>query len=104
MICHYANCRAAAIWTPVVELPTIEQVADGSWRAADRPTYLIGHEVCQSHRNNYMLSDWISEAEWNLVRDAAESKGFNISALSLIQVTFKPLGWTPDQSYIEVKR
>ncbi len=104
MICNYPNCRNEQLFTPVVEIPTVQEIEDGTFRAADKPTYLIGHEVCETHRNNYNLMDWIRPQEWALLREAAHSKGFNIPEQALAVIKFMPLGWTPERGYIEVDR
>lgn len=39
----------------------------------DRPTYLIGREVCQAHRDTFNLFDWFHASEWVHLQEAARS-------------------------------
>ena len=64
----------------------------------DKPTYLIGKEICQKHRDSYKLADWFTEAEWKHLREAAYEKGFFLPSVDIVIITFKLLGWTPKQS------
>ena len=143
MICTYPTCRQVAIFTPVVEIPTIRTVGvnkpvlptiitdvkrlkEAGFNQSqlinqhvaamddyisccneivktDKPTYLICREVCQSHRDTYRLQDWFLPSDWRLMQEAAHSKGFHLEDSSIITVTFRPIGWLPQQT-IELER
>lgn len=138
MNCYYPLCRQPALFTPVVEVPTIRTVgiakpvlprlvldssvmkrAELDQRIAidahvaamkdyiehrndvvhtDRPTYLICREVCQKHRDSYVLQDWFQASDWKVMQEAARSRGFHLEDSGIITVTFKPIGWLPFQS------
>ena len=96
MTCQYPNCYHVALYTPVVELPTIRTSGDSTtFVETDQPTTLLMREVCQAHRDIYNLSDWIPPADWAYIQEAARSRGYQIPRPDLIIVTFRPIGWKP---------
>lgn len=100
VICQYPNCRSKALWTPVVELPTIRTLGDSSVMIrTERPTVLLGREVCQAHRDSYNLTDWVSAADWALLDEAARANGFELPSAVLTVVQFRPVGWTPTRHF-----
>lgn len=140
--CSYPNCRYDAMWTPVVEIPTMRTVgtikptltplvhdealmrraglnrnltirnyenalADFKARVnqlspTTKPTYLIGQVICHKHKANYNLSHWFEERDWDRLREAARSRGFELLPIQIMPVQFKPVGWLPNQKYMEV--
>jgi len=68
------------------------------------PTYLIGQPICGHHKQSYNLNNWIKESEWEYLREAARHYGFEIKESRFIIVQFKPLGWKPGSSKIELVR
>lgn len=101
--CYYPNCRAAALWVPVVELPTIRTNPEGDLVHTTEPTYLLGKEVCQAHRGSYNFFDWFKMSDWEVMREAARHYGLSIPRPDLLIVQFKPVGWEPKHT-IEVER
>lgn len=104
--CGYPNCYADAVWTPVIELPTIRTAGEGdeaTFVETDQPTTLLFVVVCQRHRDSYNLKDWLNRGDWTALQDVARDRGLNIPTPDLIQVRFMPLGWTPRRT-LEVAR
>jgi len=107
MICHYPNCRYPEKYTPVLLIPTVRTKGDGVSNElikTDRPTQLIGKTVCRLHMDTYRVTDWINKHEWKMMEEAARERGLKLDLLSLVQVTFKPLGWIPGHDYMELIR
>lgn len=102
-LCTWPNCRNKAYIMPVVEIPTI-QLREGGWVKTDRPTYLIGTPLCHTHQSTYRLTDWFRESEWTALRDAAHERGFKIPPSELVIITWRPVGWIPQNGYMEVER
>jgi len=67
-------------------------------------TKLVGQPICQEHRDCYNLMEWIKPTDWRHLQEAAKAHGFEIPAGVNITVTFKPLGWTPGLSHLEIER
>lgn len=104
MKCQYPNCHKLALWTPVVELPTLRTAGDeGEMVKTDRPTVLLGREVCQDHRDTYNLADWMPAGDWAVLQEAARANGYVIPDAPLIGVQFRPVGWKPNRT-LEVER
>lgn len=100
MKCHFPNCHATALWTPVIELPTVRSVGDSkAMVATTRPTTLLFKEVCQHHRDTYRLLDWFQAGEWEAMQDVAHENGYFIPEPLLITVKFYPVGWTPRRGF-----
>lgn len=105
MNCCYPNCRALAIWTPVVEVPTLRSVGEGQAMVeTTRPTLLICREVCDTHKDSYNLADWISLHDWQAMQEAAEANGYFIPNVGTIGVSFRPVDWHPLHGYMEIER
>lgn len=104
MICHYPNCRSLALWTPVFILPTIRTVGETKQMVqTTQPTYLLGREVCQRHRDTYNLLEWFGQADWSQLQEAARANGYLIPAPKLMTVEFRPLNWHP-RNTLELER
>lgn len=103
--CHYPNCRAKALWIPVIALPTLRTVGDEKAMVVTKqPTLLLFVTVCQEHKETYRLTDWIAVGDWDAMRDVAHENGYAIPEPSLIVVEFKPLGWAPGAERLELVR
>jgi hypothetical protein len=70
---------------------------------SEKPTLLVGQPICDTHRQSYLLSDWITEIEWKHLREGAKAHGLNIDPTVMITVLFRPVGWKP-RRYLEVER
>lgn len=143
MTCNYPLCKQPALYTPVVEIPTIRtvgmhkpvltqaardpflmqsiglstpiairqyEIATEDYRLhsndmvkTDKPTYLLGREVCQLHRDTYNLFDWFGANEWDHLVEAARHRGFDLPLASNVIITFRPVGWRPGQT-MEMER
>lgn len=104
MTCAYPNCRVVAVWTPVIELPTLRsQGMEHTMVETKRPTTLLCQPVCQGHRDTYNLADWIKTGDWAALQDLAHEKGYHIPEITLIAVQFRPLDWHPRHS-LELER
>ena len=96
MKCQYPNCHQTARWTPIVELPTVRSVGDSlAMVRTDQPTILLCREVCEHHKQTYNLAQWINEADWQYIREAARESGYAIPSIELVTVQFRPVGWHP---------
>ena len=96
MMCAYPNCQNSALWVPVVEVPTLRSVGMGQAMVqTTHPTFLLGKEVCQRHRDDYNLSEWIHTGDWAALQDLAHENGFHLPPLGIVTVQFRPIGWTP---------
>lgn len=105
MTCCYPNCRQPALWTPVVEVPTLRSVGDNvAMVKTTRPTVLLCREVCQHHRDLYVLSDWINATDWAYIQEAAIMNGLVVPEMTVIPVTFRPIDWHPGHGYLELGR
>ena len=103
-LCAYPGCYHAALWTPVIELPTLRTAGDSNAIVQIlRPTTLLCQEVCQIHRDTYHLGEWIRKADWSAIRDLAKENGYLLPIADLITVQFRPMGWTPPRT-LEVER
>lgn len=99
MKCNYPNCSDPALWTPVIELPTLRSVGDSQAMVqTSRPTTLICREVCERHKQSYLLSDWIKAGDWDAMQNLAHEKGLHIPSIYLMAIQFKPIGWTPKRT------
>lgn len=105
MKCQYPNCHQNAMWTPVVIVPTLRSAGLGQPMVeTNKPTILLGKEVCQRHRDNYNLADWIPEGDWEAMEDVAHMNGYALKPMALVTINFRPLGWTPKREYLELQR
>lgn len=103
--CHYPNCRANALWIPVIALPTLRTAGDSKAMVVTRqPTLLLFVTVCQEHKETYSLTDWIAVGDWDAMRDVAHENGYHIPEPNLIEIQFKPLGWAPGAERLELVR
>lgn len=104
MTCNYPLCRAKALWTPVIELPTIRTVGETSEMVqTDRPTVLLGREVCEQHMKTYNLTDWLPDSDWAYIQEAARANGYLVPEPKLLVIQFRPIGWQPKR-HLEVER
>lgn len=102
--CNYPLCYSAALYIPVVELPTIRVNPDGNDTRTDKPTYLLFPEVCPTHRRTYNLMDWFgSPSDWSYIQEVGRSRGYRVPDAKVLVIHFHPLGWTPPHS-LEVLR
>jgi hypothetical protein len=76
----------------------------GDMVETDRPTYLIGKEVCSVHQASYNMLDWFPESDWAVLREAAKAHGFEIPEPKMVVIQFKPVGWQPPMEYLEMDR
>lgn len=104
MNCEHPNCRSAAVWVPVIALPTIRDSSSGTPVETKDPTLLLMPSVCQRHKQEYNLTYWIPESEWHKIRDAARGRGFIIPDTKLIGVQFRPIGYEPSMKWMELNR
>lgn len=103
MTCQYPNCHKEAMWTPAIEVPTLRSVGMGQAMVkTPQPTILVGKEICQQHRESYVLLDWMSAGDWTAMQDLAHENGLYLSDIDLITVRFYPIGWTPSLSHLEL--
>lgn len=70
----------------------------------NKPTYLIGREMCIHHKETYKFTDWFKPSDWKLIQEAGRLKGVIVPEPSLLQIKWVPLGWTPSQEYMEMER
>lgn len=104
LLCYFPNCRNEAKFTPVVALPTIRTAGESNEMVVtDKATHLLFKEVCQKHKDNYNILDWFQGNDWDYVQEAARHHGRYIPDPHLIEVMFKPIGWTPNRS-LELER
>lgn len=104
MRCNYPNCRNLQSLIPVIALPTVRTKGmTNEMVVTNRPTLLLGKEVCTDHARTYILSDWMNEKDWKHLQEAARANGYDIPNINIIRIEFKPLGWTPERS-LELER
>lgn len=72
--------------------------------ASKKTTYMILREVCQPHKEKYCFQDWFRESEWEYVREAARSRGFDIPPINIVAIGFRPIGWAPESQYMDLQR
>jgi hypothetical protein len=71
----------------------------------DQPTYLIsGTALCQKHRTNFKLVNWMKPQDLKAVQEAARTRGLHIPNPNMIPVEFKPLDWKPHCKWMELER
>lgn len=98
MKCAFPNCHHEALWVPAVALPTLRSVGMGQAMVqTEKPTYLLGKEVCQHHKETYNLGDWISKGDWEALQDLAHQSGYHIPEVDIMGVEFRPIGWEPSR-------
>lgn len=94
--CEYPFCRQRALYVPVFEVPTIRTKGEtDEWVETLKPTLLVSKPVCQIHRDGFDLTYWMPASDWRKLQDVARSRGLKINDLHLVEVIFKPLGWSP---------
>lgn len=71
--------------------------------STDEPTYLIGTEVCGTHAFNYKFLDWYGVKNFNNLIESARAHNLLLD-IHGVKVQFKPIGWEPGGSYLEVER
>jgi len=72
--------------------------------STNKPTYLIGKEMCINHKATYKFTDWFKPSDWKLIQEAGRVKGVIVPEPSLLQIKWVPLGWSPSQEYMEMQR
>lgn len=103
--CHYPNCRAKALWIPVIALPTLRTAGESKAMVpTTKPTLLLFVPVCGDHKDTYALTDWIGGGDWSAMQDVAHQNGYHIQDQSVMVVEFKPIGWTPGSEHLELER
>jgi hypothetical protein len=70
----------------------------------DEPTYLLGKEVCQKHKDTYNFFNWFRRSEWGYLREAARAHGYELPTPELLVVQFRPVGWLPQHGSLELVR
>jgi len=105
MLCNYPNCRYPQKFIPVIEIPTVRTKGmSDEMVETDRPTVLIGEAICRLHMDTYIFTEWLGRHEWEIIKEAAEEKGFKLQMGKNVIVTFKPLGWEPGHDHMELMR
>ena len=80
------------------------KLRSGQLAKTDKPTYLMGKELCRQHKESYKFSDWLPATDWAYLQEVARSNGYEILNQDLVIITFRPLGWTPGASHLELER
>lgn len=69
-----------------------------------KPTFMCLQEVCSPHKDNYNFGDWFRTSDWNVIREAARTRGYDLPPINILVIQFKPLGWEPDRQYMLLDR
>lgn len=104
MNCQKPLCRSAALWVPVVCVPTVRESSSGNMVETGDPTLLLMPEVCQRHKDDYNLTYWFPEDSWERMRAEAKNRGYAFPEAKMIEIQFRPVGWEPKNKYLEVER
>lgn len=105
MKCQYPNCMSQAWYIPVIVVPTLRtsSTSDEFVETAD-PTIITAPEVCQRHKETYDLTYWLKPQDWAKMNDVARSQGRKLEDQKLIQIRWRPVGWTPQAKWMELER
>lgn len=67
------------------------------------PTLLIGEALCLRHSTPYRFLDYFGQENWLELCDEARARGVLLD-LKEVKIEFKPVGWEPPSTHMEIKR
>jgi hypothetical protein len=69
----------------------------------DEPTILVGAEICRDHAKVYRFLDWFGVEDWEHLKEGAREHNVLLD-IKDVKVKWRPYGWEPSGSYLEIER